>query len=359
MGIEIVEGCIKDTTIDEKFFGAVIQCPNEKGAVNDYSEFVEKVHKVKALLTVAVDIMSLALMTPPGEWGADIVIGSTQRFGIPMGFGGPHATYLASREEFKRFMPGRIIGVSVDAKGNRALRMALQTREQHIKRERATSNICTAQALLAIMAGMYAVYHGPCGIKAIAKNINILAGVLSDEIQKLGYTQANKYFFDTLQIKLPAGVSLESIKKSALEKQMNFRYIDAETIGVSIDETTELKDINTILQIFANANNKAFKEFVCNKSVCEKITTIPNSFARESKYLQHSIFNKYHSETAMMRYLKRLENKDLALNRTMIPLGSCTMKLNAAAEMLSLSWPEFGNIHPFVPVDQAEGYLQL
>jgi glycine dehydrogenase len=256
-------------------------------------------------------------------------------------------------------MPGRIIGVSVDNEGNRALRMALQTREQHIKREKATSNICTAQALLAIMAGMYAVYHGPKGLREIARNINVLAGVLSTELIKYGYSQENKFFFDTIKMKLPAGVSSTDIEKYALAQKCNFRYIDSSSIGISIDETTELKDINTILKIFAAAAKKEFKEYNCVPSECVKISTIADNFIRKSRYLSHPVFNSYHSETEMMRYIKKLEIKDLSLNRSMIPLGSCTMKLNAASEMFAVSWMEFGAIHPFVPSDQAEGYLFL
>ena len=359
LGIEIVEGCQKDCVMDETYFGGIVQYPNDKGAVKDFAEFAERVHKVGGLLTVAADIMSLAILTPPGEWGADIVVGSTQRFGIPMGFGGPHAAFLASKEDFKRFMPGRIIGVSVDANGKRSYRMSLQTREQHIKRERATSNICTAQALLAIMAGMYAIYHGPKGIKAIARHINILTGVLSQELKKLGYEQNNEFFFDTLQIKLPANVTTDTLKKLSLVKEINFRYFDDTTVGISIDETTALKDINEIIEIFAKANKKEYKEFVCVPEECVKITTVPQKMIRTSEYLKHPVFNKYHSETGMMRYIKQLENRDLGLNRTMIPLGSCTMKLNAAAEMFPLSWPEFANIHPFVPEEQAEGYMYM
>ena len=294
LGIEIVEGCHREFIPDDSFFGAIVQYPTEKGAIKDFSEFAEKLHSAGALLTVAADIMSLALLTPPGEWGADIVVGSTQRFGVPMGFGGPHAAYLASKEDFKRFMPGRIIGVSVDAKGNRAFRMALQTREQHIKRERATSNICTAQALLATMAGMYAVYHGPEGIKAIARNINILAGVLSQEVIKLGYEQKNEYFFDTLQIKLPENVSAETIKKLAEKKKINFRYIDDRTIGISIDETTSLSDINDILKIFATANQlKVHKVHKFVKFIKLKYNTIPENLTRKSGYLKHPVFSKY------------------------------------------------------------------
>jgi glycine dehydrogenase len=308
---------------------------------------------------VAADLMSLTMLTPPGEWGADVVLGSTQRLGLPMGFGGPHAGYFAVIEKFKRNIPGRIIGVSVDAYGNRALRMALGTREQHIKRERATSNICTAQALLAIMSGMYAIYHGPKGLYEIARNMNILAGVLSGELEKLGYSQENEYYFDTLKVTIPETVSMDRIRNLALENKINLRYIDLRSIGISIDETTGLKDVNLLLSVFAKANGKIFQEYVCNKAECEKIITIDPSLNRTSSYLTHPVFNTYHSETEMMRYIKKLEIKDLSLNRAMIPLGSCTMKLNAAAEMFALSWPEFGNIHPFVPNEQAEGYLYL
>ncbi len=359
-GIKLVFGDYNNFKFDDKVFGAIIQYPDERGNINDYSSFVERVHKVGALAAVATDIMSLALLKPPGEWGADIVVGSTQRFGVPMGYGGPHAAYLASIDKYKRQMPGRIIGITIDAKGHRALRMALQTREQHIKRERATSNICTAQAMLAIMAAFYAAYHGHSGIKKIAENINLLAAVLSKEIKKLGYEQVNKYFFDTLEIKLPGSVSKKEIEILALKDKMNFRYIDDKTIGISLDETTEFSDVNTILHIFAKANNKDFTDLVYDeKDIKEKINTIPENLKRKSPYLSHPVFNTYHSETDMMRYMKKLENRDLALNRSMMPLGSCTMKLNAAAELFSLSMPEFGAIHPFVPVDQAEGYNYL
>ena len=342
----------------DKVFGAIVQYPNQKGAIIDYRDFVNKAHENEIPVAVAADLLSLALLTPPGEWGADVVVGSTQRFGIPMGYGGPHAGYYATTEKFKRNMPGRIIGVSVDAQGNPALRMALQTREQHIKRERATSNICTAQALLASMAGMYAVYHGPDGIREIAENINLLAAILSKEIMNYGYKQKNQFFFDTLEVELPENVFVEDIRKQALENKMNFRYINNRFIGISIDETTSLKDINIILKIFAKANNKEFNEYSIEKDL-KKINTFPDSLKRESEFLTHTVFNTYFSETEMMRYIKKLENKDISLNRSMIPLGSCTMKLNAAVELFPISWPEFGAIHPFVPVDQAEGYTEL
>jgi glycine dehydrogenase len=359
LGIELILGKHDEFTFNDKVFGAVVQYPNQFGAVHDYRDFVAKAHQSGAGVAVAADILSLALLTPPGEWGADVVFGSTQRFGIPMGFGGPHAAYFATKEDYKRQMPGRIIGVSVDAAGNRALRMALQTREQHIKRERATSNICTSQVLLAVMAGMYAVWHGPEGIRQIARHINILAGVLSQELQKYGYRQLNQSFFDTLTIKIPEGMKINPIKQAALKNHMNFRYIDAKTVGISIDETTSLEDINRILSIFAGAILKPFAPFVCDPEECGKIRTFPAGLSRKSEYLKQKVFNTYHSETKMMRYLKKLEIRDLSLNRSMIPLGSCTMKLNSAVELFHLSWPEFGALHPFVPKNQAEGYYYL
>ncbi len=359
LGIELIEGDCRKADFDDSYFGAIIQYPDERGKVTNFKPFAEKVSAHEMKLVVATDLLSLSLLTPPGEWGADVVVGSSQRFGIPMGYGGPHAGFFATTDEFKRQIPGRIIGVSVDRLGNHALRMALQTREQHIKRERATSNICTAQALLAVMAGMYAVYHGPGGIKKIARHINILTGVLAQEIEKYGYLQTNEYFFDTLQIQLPENIYSDHIRQIAESKDMNFRIIDEKNVGISVDETTSLEDINRILEVFARANHKHFTAFVCDPAECQKITTIPEALTRQSAFLQQSVFNSYHSETDMMRYLKKLENRDLALNRTMIPLGSCTMKLNAAAELFHMSWPEFANIHPFVPNDQAEGYLEL
>ncbi len=344
---------------DDKTFGCIIQYPDRFGAVNNYSALVQKAHESGVMVAVAADLMSLALLTPPGEWGADIVFGSTQRFGIPMGYGGPHAAYFATRDEYKRQMPGRIIGISIDANGDRALRMALQTREQHIKREKATSNICTSQVLLAVMAGMYAVYHGPKGIRQIARHINILTGVLSSELQKYGFQQLNQDFFDTVKVTLPDHVSLENIRNAALEHEMNLHYIDARHVGMSVGETTTLTDINTLVGIFVKANGKNYTEFVCNPRECEQISTFSPEFSRKSEYLQQKVFNSYHSETEMMRYIKKLEIKDLSLNRSMIPLGSCTMKLNAASELFALSYPEFGGLHPFVPTDQAEGYQIL
>ncbi len=359
LGIQIETGDWNSIDFDSSWFGAIVQYPDENGEINDYSGFVNKAHEKGVMVAVAADLLSLALLTPPGEWGADVVVGTNQRFGLPMGFGGPHAGYFATREEYKRNIPGRIIGVSVDAQGNRALRMALQTREQHIKRERATSNICTAQALLAIMSGMYAVYHGPEGIKQIAERINILTGVLATEVLKYGYTQLNSTYFDTVRIQIPETVRMAEFRKLALENEVNFRYISERVIGISIDETTNLDDVNTLVNIFASAAKKQFNEYVCIPEECCRIKTIPEQFRRKSAYLQDKVFNSYHSETGMMRFLKKLEGKDLSLNRSMIPLGSCTMKLNAAAELFALSWPEFNSLHPFVPAEQVEGYHMM
>ena len=356
LGIEIEIKSCSDFEPAPNIFGVLLQYPNQYGEVNEYRKLVNLAHENGITIAVAADLLSLVLLTPPGEWGADVVVGSTQRFGIPMGFGGPHAAFFATKEEYKRFIPGRIIGVSIDAQGNRALRMALQTREQHIKRERATSNICTAQALLAIMAGMYAAYHGPNGIREIARHINILTGVLATEVQKYGYKQLNANFFDTLLISLPESAKMNKLHKLAVESHVNFNYIGEDKIGISLDETTSLEDVNLVLHIFASANNKQFTEFKCDPAECSLIRTFAPSMDRQSEYLTEPVFNNYHSETEMMRYMKKLENRDLALNRSMIPLGSCTMKLNAVAELIPLSWPEFGAIHPFAPADQTKGY---
>ncbi len=359
LGIDLVIEDHHQASLNDGFFGALLQYPDGYGTINDYQDFVYQAKELDIRIAVAADLLSLTMLAPPGEWGADVVVGSAQRFGVPMGYGGPHAGYFATREEFKRNVPGRIIGVSVDKNGQYALRMALQTREQHIKRERATSNICTAQALLASIAAMYAVYHGPKGLKKIARHINILTGVLAQEAGKYGFKQLNRYFFDTLLIQLPENVFSGNMKQLAIDHTMNFRYIDDKHIGISLDETNTLEDVNTILSVFAQAAGKTFTAFVCDPAECSKITTIPDRLQRESTYLQQACFNAYHSETEMMRYLKKLENRDLALNRTMIPLGSCTMKLNAASEMFALSWPEFAGIHPFAPVDQAAGYHEM
>ncbi len=367
LGIEIKAGNFQKFDFHNKVFGAIVQYPAADGKIVDYSDFVQKAHNNGSMVTVVADILALVLLKPPGEWGADVVVGSTQRFGIPMGYGGPHAAYFATREKFKRSIPGRIIGVSVDVRGKNALRMALQTREQHIRRERATSNICTAQALLATMAGMYAVYHGPEGLKRIAKHIHYTAGFLSDEIKKSGYAQENDNFFDTLIIVLPDNVSSRDIEKLALERKINFRYIDNKTIGISVDETTLTEDANLIIEVFATANNKQFnkietipeKIYFANKYLRTETPSPPTGGRAGEGLLKHDVFHKYRSETEMMRYIKKLERKDISLAHSMISLGSCTMKLNAAIEMLPLSWGEFGGIHPFVPENQAEGYYQL
>lgn len=359
LGIDLITGKHEEQEFDEGFFGTLVQYPDQYGDIHDFREFVEKAHSKDVKVSVAADILSLSLLTPPGEWGADVAVGSTQRFGIPMGYGGPHAAYFAAKEEFKRNIPGRIIGVSKDAMGNPALRMALQTREQHIKRERATSNICTAQALLASMAGFYATYHGPDGIKKIALDINKQANTLSAAIEKYGYKQNNKAFFDTLHITLPDEVTIDRLVKIAHYNGVNFRIIDEKHIGISIDETTSRKDLRVICAILAQANNKQCLEENINKINLDDKQSIPKDLERKSSFFESECFNNYHSETELMRYLKKLENRDLALNRTMIPLGSCTMKLNAASEMFALSWPEFADIHPFVPEDQALGYKEL
>lgn len=358
LGIDLVFGDFKTHEFNDKTFGAIVQYPDQYGEVNDYREFIERAHENNCLVAMAADILSLALLTPPGELGADVALGTTQRMGIPMGYGGPAAAYFASTEKYKRNMPGRIIGISKDAAGNDALRMALQTREQHIKRERATSNICTAQALLASMAGMYAAYHGPEGLKEIAKDINMLTSILANEVAKYGYNVVNKHYFDTLKISLPAGISAKDIQPLALAKEINLRYINDNEIGISLDETTSLADVNDILEVLAQAAGKDFTAFVCDGTCCSP-ATLPESLVRTSEILTNPRFKLYHSETDMMRYITRLENKDLSLNRSMIPLGSCTMKLNAGSELFPLSWPEFGAIHPFVPVEQAAGYHEL
>ena len=355
LGIDLILGDHNTFIFNENIFGAIVQYPDKTGEIINYSEFTKKAHENEAGVVVAADILSLALLTPPGEWGADVVVGTTQRFGIPMGFGGPHAGYFATTESYKRNIPGRIIGVSKDAKGNRALRMALQTREQHIKREKATSNICTAQALLASMAGFYAAYHGPQGIKNIALDIHENTVRISEELTNFGCEIINKTFFDTLTVHLPKSVELEILRKRATDLEINFNYIDEKTISLSVDETTSFNDIIVILEIFAELTGKSFRNFTDKTSQ----KNIPTELRRTSSFLTHEVFNTFHSETEMMRYMKYLENKDLALNRTMIPLGSCTMKLNAAAQLFSLSWPEFGEIHPFAPAEQVQGYLEL
>ncbi len=336
-------------------FGVLVQYPNSDGEIIDYSELVKTAHEKEIKVAVATDLLSLAILTPPGEWGADIVFGNSQRFGVPMGYGGPHAAFFAARDDYKRSLPGRIIGVTKDIHGNRALRMALQTREQHIKREKATSNICTAQALLANMAGFFGVYHGPEGIIMIAERVHSIAAFLSAEIEKLGYKQLNTNYFDTIRFALPKHVKHEDIEWLSLELEMNFRYFENGEVGISIDETTNREDMGWILEVFAKAANKRWQvihEYPENAAIDKK-------FARTSEFMAQEVFNKYRSETEMVRYLKRLEQKDISLTHSMISLGSCTMKLNAATEMLPLSWIEFNGIHPFVPKNQARGYHEM
>jgi glycine dehydrogenase len=355
LGIELRVQSKNSFEFTDDVFGVLVQYPNSDGEIVDYAELVEKAHEKNIKVAVAADILSLAILTPPGEWGADIVFGSTQRFGVPMGYGGPHAAFFTAREAFKRNMPGRIIGITKDIHGNRALRMALQTREQHIKREKATSNICTAQALLANMAGFFGVYHGPEGIKMIAERVHNIAAFLSNEIEKLGYTQLNKNYFDTIRFALPKHVMREDIEWLSQELEMNFRYFENGDVGISIDETTNREDISWIIEVFAKAANKRWqvaKEYPEGFSINDK-------FARKSAFMTQEVFNKYRSETEMVRYLKRLEQKDISLTHSMISLGSCTMKLNAATEMLPLSWIEFNGIHPFVPKNQARGYHEM
>ncbi|MFY7964443.1 MAG: aminomethyl-transferring glycine dehydrogenase [Chitinophagaceae bacterium] len=353
IGIELVLGDYKTAQLDETFFGAMVQYPNNNGSIEDYKAFIDKAHSFGAYIVMATDLLALTLLTSPGELGADVAVGNSQRFGVPLGYGGPHAAFFATKDEFKRGMPGRIIGISIDAQGNRALRMALQTREQHIKREKATSNICTAQALLANMAAMYAVYHGAEGLKNIAKRISTLANVLSISLKALGFNNTNKYFFDTLNISCEA----KNIIAIAEKHNFNFRLIDENHIGISIDETTTQTDILDIVYIFAESLGKNEAEIEFDSD--DILNNIPTFATRTSTFLEHSVFNTHHSESQMMRYIKQLENKDLSLNTSMITLGSCTMKLNAATEMIPVSWAEFSQMHPFVPANQALGYKQI
>ena len=347
-GIEIVVGNHETFDFSSDFFAAALQYPGKFGQVTDYTGFITNAHAKEIKVVVAADLLSLAKLTPPGEMGADVVVGTSQRFGIPMGYGGPHAAFFATKEEHKRSMPGRIIGVTIDANGNRALRMALGTREQHIKREKATSNICTAQVLLAVMAGMYAVYHGPKGLQYIANKVHTSAVTLAEALNQLGVYQTNSAFFDTLLVKADAA----KVKAVAEKNEVNFFYVDNETISISLNETTSLSDLNQIVSIFAEAlgkSNMQINEFI-NESM------VPKNLESTSTFLQHEVFNNHHSESQLMRYIKKLERKDLALNHSMISLGSCTMKLNAAAEMLPLSMANWNSIHPFAPIEQAEGY---
>ncbi len=348
IGIEIVKGDFSSSTLDNSYFGALVQYPNNIGELTDYKGFIDHVHEIGGYVVMTTDLLALTLITPPGELGADAACGSAQRFGVPLGYGGPHAAFFATKDEFKRSIPGRIIGISIDADGNRALRMALQTREQHIKREKATSNICTAQALLANMAAMYAVYHGAEGLKNIATRTSMFANAAAATLQKLGYALASSTYFDTIAI---ITNNAKEIVAAAAERNINLRLISPSMVGISFDETSNTNNVMAALSCF-DPEGKASLNF----EEAAGLSNIPASLKRSSPYLQHPVFNTYHSESKMMRYIKSLENKDLSLNTSMISLGSCTMKLNAATEMMPLSWACWGQIHPFAPTQQTKGY---
>lgn len=358
LGVELIIGNHKNFTFDSSYFGAIVQYPDAHGSVENYRDFCAAAKAHKSLVAVATDLLALTLLTPPGEFGADIAFGSAQRFGVPMGYGGPHAAFFAAREEFKRQMPGRIIGVSIDSAGNTAYRMALQTREQHIKREKATSNICTAQALLANISAMYAVYHGPAGIKQIAERVNALTCVLARGLEMLG-CRMNDYFFDTITLELPANVSAAALRSAAENAEINLRYDADSRIGLSLDETTTIADVQDLLDLFS-AQMPSTTGTISAMELGENVgESIPQFAQRTSAYLTHPVFNRHHSEHELLRYMKQLENKDLSLAHSMIPLGSCTMKLNATAEMIPVTWREFGGLHPFAPVNQAAGYMEI
>ena len=358
LGIQVVVQKTDNFEFNESVFGILVQYPDSNGKVVDYSDLFKKAEENGIYKSVAADLMSLVLLKAPGEFGADVAVGSTQRFGVPMGYGGPHAAYFATKDEFKRNIPGRIIGVSIDRHGKRALRMALQTREQHIKRERATSNICTAQVLLAIISSMYAVYHGPKGIKGIAERMHNLTILLNDVLKSFGLELENDSFFDTLKIQISDNNLISQIKEIAEKNEMNFRYFQ-DGIGISLSETTRIKEIKLISKIFAEALNKNFDETEFEAIKYKAAEVISFDMKRTSEFLTHEVFNSYHSETEMLRYIKMLEKKDLSLTHSMIPLGSCTMKLNATSEMIGITMPQFGKIHPFAPLNQVEGYTKM
>ncbi|ARR51125.1 glycine dehydrogenase (aminomethyl-transferring) [Photobacterium damselae subsp. damselae] len=354
VGIEVITGNLEQLD-DSEVFGALLQYPGSSGEIHDLTAIIANAHAKKTLVAVASDLLALTLLTPPGEMGADVVVGSAQRFGVPMGFGGPHAGFMATQDKHKRTMPGRVIGVSKDSQGNQALRMAMQTREQHIRREKATSNICTAQALLANMAAFYAMYHGPEGLKKIARRVHHFTAILAAGIRDVGFERKNYYFFDTLTVHTLNHT--EVIYQKAQQQGLNLRLVDSETLAISLDETTTLNDIEQLLQLFDG--NTTQLSFYSEQVEQNEFSAIPPSCLRHSTYLTHPVFNSYHSETQMMRYMKHLENKDYSLTHGMIPLGSCTMKLNAATEMIPITWPEFGQLHPFAPQEQSQGYQKL
>ena len=355
-GIELLIGDHRDATFGPApILGALVQYPASDGVVYDYADFAQRVHDANGLLVVAADVLSLTLLTPPGEFGADIAVGSTQRFGIPMGYGGPHAAYFATKEEFKRKTPGRMVGVSEDSEGRLALRLALQTREQHIRREKATSNICTAQVLLAVMASMYAVYHGPKGLRRIAERVHLLTGALREGLKRLGYSAGDTPYFDTLRVNLNS-VNLKDLLSAARAKQITFRVLDCTHVGISLDEAISLRDVRDLLEVFALGKNLPFEvedlidiQFTKFPIKPQDLHHIPKPLRRKSPYLTHRTFNTYHSETEMLRYIQKLQEKDLSLTTSMIPLGSCTMKLNATAEMFPVTWPEFQPSSPVCP----------
>src|SRR6185369_6153126 len=354
LDIELHVGPMEAMTFEPRVFGVLLQYPDQYGAVIDLEPFIASAHRAGVLVAVGADLLALALLKPPGEMGADVVFGNSQRFGVPLGYGGPHAAFFATRHAYVRQMPGRIIGVSVDVHGRKAYRMALATREQHIRREKATSNICTAQALLANMAAMYGVYHGPDGLKSIADRVHGLTRVLEREIAANGVTQTNPSYFDTLCLEVPSG--LEAVRRAALEAGINFRYIDDRTVGISLNETVTRADVQDIVNVFAKAFGKS--SHTIDWEAAE--SRIPNPEPRRaSAFMTHPVFNTHRSETQMMRYIRSLERKDIGLDTSMIPLGSCTMKLNAATEMLPVTWEHFSRIHPFAPIDQAQGYAQV
>lgn len=352
LGIELVVGNHNEVSIDNSFFGAIVQYPDVDGEIHDYKAFTETCHKHEVMVGVAADILALVLLESPASWGADAVFGNTQRFGVPMGYGGPHAAYFATKEDFKRVIPGRIIGVSIDSNGDRALRMALQTREQHIRRDKATSNICTAQALLAVMASMYAVYHGPDGLKAIAQTVAAKTQMLKKYLGEFGFNVRTKNAFDTIVAELPSGISQETLRIVLESAEINVRYVDGNAIGISVDECATDEKLGALLSVIADACN-------LTQEIVVEYSYQPIALERKDAILEHEVFNAYHSETEMMRYLKSLENKDLSLVHSMIPLGSCTMKLNAASELIPLSWPGFAGLHPFAPINQTDGYQEM
>jgi glycine dehydrogenase len=358
LGIELRVGAV-DALPLEGAFGLLVQYPDANGAVRDLRPLIARAHAAGLLVAVATDLLALTLLVPPGECGADVVVGNSQRFGVPLGYGGPHAAFFATRERYIRQAPGRIIGVSVDAHGEPAYRMALQTREQHIRREKATSNICTAQALLANIAGFYAVYHGPEGVTAIARRVHGYARRLERDLARLGFSQLNPIYFDTLRLRVTSQPVLDRLRTAALDARMNFRYSDTDEVGIALNETTTAADLEAITGVFAEASRVEVASFGAERVEDEPEPAFPSELARTSAFLTHPVFNSYHSETQMMRFLRRLERKDIGLDTSMIPLGSCTMKLNAASEMIPITWAEFSRVHPFAPTDQVEGYLRV